>query len=298
LVPPGVDAGGRLDVVGDLTVDTAVEARGDGRYAAALHEDWRIWGPNGGYLSVIALRAAGAASNQPRPASVAVHFLGVADFAPVDIEVATLRATKRAESLRVSVSQDGKPVLEAMVWAVADGIESLEHDEAPLPDGIPAPESLPTMEERMAEAGTGSPFPFWVNIDNRSMQWSPEWPPPGPLPTLSRWWCRFRPSATFTDRWVDAGRTLLLLDTMGWPAASSAHAWRGNPDGSPAFIAPNVDLHATFNRFDPDEEWLLVEARSPAGADGLLNAQVSVWSAAGSLLGTGAQTMLARRVAG
>lgn len=284
--------------MGDLAVDTAAEQVGDGRFAATLVEDWRIWGPNGGYVASIALRAAGAAASQPRPASVAVHFLGVAEFGPVDLDVTMLRSTRRAESLRVSMTQGGKAVLEALVWAVADGMEPLEHDEAPMPD-VPAAADLPTMEERMAAAGNpGPPFPFWVNIDNRALQWRAEWPPAEPLPPTGRWWCRYRPSATFADRWVDACRSLLLLDTFGWPAASGAHAWRSYPSPEPAFIAPNVDLHATFVRFEPDEPWLLVEARSPAGADGLLTAHLSVWSARGPLLASGSQTMLVRRVAG
>lgn len=281
--------------MGDLAVDTAVEQVGDGRYTATLAEDWRIWGPNGGYLGAIALRAAGAAASQPRPASIAVHFLGVAAFEPVDLEVTTLRSTRRAESLRVSMRQHGKPVIEAMVWAVADGIEPLEHQHAVMP-AVDAAETIPTMEERMAAAGVeGPPFPFWVNIDNRGLQWRADWPPPGPLPPEARWWCRFRPTATFDDRWVDAGRSFVLADTFGWPAASAAHAWRVGPDGAPQFMAPNVDIHVTFHAFDPAEEWLLVDAYSPTGADGLLGANVSVWSAAGRLIASGSQTMLVSR---
>ncbi len=283
--------------VGDLAVDTAVEQVGEGRYTASLSEDWRIWGPNGGYLAVIALRAAGAAAEQPRPASIAAHFLGVARFEPVDLEVTVLRSTRRAQSLRVSMTQGGKAIVEAIVWAVADGIESLDHAFGAMPDVEPA-ESVPTMEERMRSVGNdGPPFPFWQNIDNRGLQWRPDWPPPGPLDPLARWWCRYRPRATFDDRWVDAGRSLLLVDTFGWPAASAAHAWANDVDGVMQMIAPTIDVHATFHAFDPDEPWLLAEGVSPAGGDGLVGARVSVWSASGRLLASGGQTMLATRVA-
>ena len=281
--------------MGDLAVDTAVEQVDEGRYTATLSEDWRIWGPNGGYLAVVALRAAGAAATQPRPASIAVHFLGVARFGPVDLDVEVLRSTRRAQSLRVSMRQEGKPIVEALAWAVADGIEPLEHQHAVMP-AVDAAETIPTMEERMAAAGVdGPPFPFWVNIDNRGLQWRADWPPPGPLPPEARWWCRFRPRATFDDRWVDAGRAFVLADTFGWPAASAAHAWRANPDGSPQFMAPNVDIHVTFHGFDPDEEWLLADAWSPTGGEGLLSANVGVWSAGGRQLASGSQTMLVSR---
>lgn len=43
--------------MGDFEIDTAL-AGGNGRYVAHLSEDWEIWGPNGGYLAAIALRAA------------------------------------------------------------------------------------------------------------------------------------------------------------------------------------------------------------------------------------------------
>ena len=88
------------------------------RWSAALWRDWEIWGPNGGYVDAIALRAAGAATTLPRPASFSGHFLNVAEFAAVDIDVTTLRAAKRASSLRVSPSQNGRAIFEAIVWVV------------------------------------------------------------------------------------------------------------------------------------------------------------------------------------
>jgi hypothetical protein len=63
--------------MGSLDLDTRIETE-DGRARALLSEDWRIWGPNGGYVAAIALRAAGRASAFSRPASFAFHFLGVA----------------------------------------------------------------------------------------------------------------------------------------------------------------------------------------------------------------------------
>jgi hypothetical protein len=77
--------------VGDFVEETALEelepedradgasggaAEGDGlepmpprRYRAELVPDWRTWGPLGGYVAAIALRAAGMATSFDRPAS-------------------------------------------------------------------------------------------------------------------------------------------------------------------------------------------------------------------------------------
>src|SRR5882672_5576315 len=98
--------------MGDLAVDTKVTGS-VGRYSARLSRDWEIWGPNGGYLASIALRAAGEHSRFGRPASIAGHFLGVAGFdTDVILEVKTLRTTKRAESIRVSMRQGSNAIFE------------------------------------------------------------------------------------------------------------------------------------------------------------------------------------------
>src|SRR5439155_10272366 len=89
--------------MGDLARDTAIVGTDDGRYAATLSADWSIWGPSGGYVAAIALRAAGEGAALPRPASFVCHFLAVAEFAPVAITVTPLRESKRAASLRVDV---------------------------------------------------------------------------------------------------------------------------------------------------------------------------------------------------
>ena len=106
---------------------------GDGRYRATLSQEWEIWGPMGGYVAAVALRAAGAATSQPNPAAFSCHYLGVARFEPVDIEVTAVKEGRAASSHRVSITQDGKPILEALVWSTADN-EGLEHDETTPPD--------------------------------------------------------------------------------------------------------------------------------------------------------------------
>jgi acyl-CoA thioesterase len=105
--------------MGVLADDTAVEG-GGGQYTAVVSRDWEIWGPNGGYVASLALRAAGADTtiDGARPASITCQFLRPGRFEAVDIEVVSLRRTRRAEAMRVTVSQHGDQLLEAQVWAV------------------------------------------------------------------------------------------------------------------------------------------------------------------------------------
>ena len=65
--------------MGDFAKDTEPQGA-QGRYSAELSRDWEIWGPNGGYLAAIALRAAGCEAAIARPASFAAHYLRVPAF--------------------------------------------------------------------------------------------------------------------------------------------------------------------------------------------------------------------------
>ena len=118
--------------------------------------------------------------------------------------------------------------------------------------------------------------------------------PTGPLRARSTrpspWWARFVPTARFADPWVDACRLLIPIDTMGWPAASQAHAYQEPL----ATVAVTVDLSVGFHR-PADDEWLLAEATAPLAAGGLVAATGRVWDRSrGALLASGGQTMLCR----
>lgn len=116
-----------FSAMGDLAVDTAVEALGDGRYRAVLSGEWEIWGPMGGYVAAFALRAAGAESRFNRPVSFFCHYLHVAAFEPIELQVSTLRSARTALSQRVTITQGERQVLEATVWSAGE-VEGLEHD--------------------------------------------------------------------------------------------------------------------------------------------------------------------------
>ena len=76
----------------NLIDDSAVQpvAAETGRYSATLSPEWAVWGPSGGYVAAIALRAAMAHSRLARPASFHCHFLALGEFGPVELSVMSL----------------------------------------------------------------------------------------------------------------------------------------------------------------------------------------------------------------
>jgi acyl-CoA thioesterase-2 len=270
--------------MGDLAQDTALEGA-RGRYRVQLSRDWEIWGPNGGYLAAIALRAAGAETALRRPASFSCHYLSVATFETADLHVVTLRASKRAAALRVSMTQKERTILEALVWVIGD-VDGLVHDFAPMPD-VPLPGTLRSFEELVPPEERTPTYPFWQNLETRPINWV-DWNERSPGAPVWREWLRFRPRATFDDPFLDAARALILIDTLLWPATCRAYA----PDIS--YVAPNLDVSVQFHRAAPDSEWLLCDAAAPVAADGLIGGCARVWSETGQLVASGGGQLLCR----
>jgi acyl-CoA thioesterase-2 len=282
-------------VAGDLATDTAVRAVDEaaGRYEADISQAWEIWGPMGGYVAGVALRAAGAASPFARPASFSCHYLGVAAFGPVDIAVAPLRAGRQAASHRVSITQGERSIMEALVWSIAD-TDGLVHDESP-PHGVVGPEELPSIED-LVDPDEQPPFPFWLNFEARPLDFVRPWPPDGPLPAVWREWLRFVSwdgADAAADPWLAAARLVLLADLPSWPSGSRPHAWK-----QPAMIAPTLDLQVSLLDLVPAEDWLLVEGTTPVADDGLMAFTSRLYSTAGRLVATGGGQCLCRPVPG
>ncbi|MCT9933312.1 thioesterase family protein [Planotetraspora sp. A-T 1434] len=273
----------------DLGLDTDVEQLDDLRFRAVLSEDWNVWGPIGGYLASVALRAAGRASGMARPASISCDFLNVARFEEVGIEVTRLRSSRRTEALRVSMTQRDRAVLDATVWAAAGDLAGPDERLAAAPE-VPEPERVPTIEERAAEWGQMS-FPQLANCETRPISWF-EGMPGGFGEVNMRGWMRLRPRPVFPgDLWLDACRALLHIDTSAFPAVLLAC-----PPGVPFFVAPTMQLQVSFHDAAPEAEWLLVEGYGMSVRHGLAAGRAAVWSPDGRLIATGAQQMLCRVV--
>src|SRR5262249_5446113 len=161
-----------------------------------------------------------------------------------------LRTSKRTASLRVSMRQRDRPIMEAIVWVISE-MTGLEHHSLPMPQ-VPLPAELKSIEELVPPAERKNVFRFWDNLDVRPLDFVP-WEQRVPGAPVWREWCRFRPRATFDDPFVDAARSLLLIDTMLWPAGCRAH-----PIDQP-YMAPSLDVTAQFHQAAPQSDWLLVD---------------------------------------
>ena len=257
----------------DLMVDTRLERISPGRYGTSLSPDWAVWGPNGGYLAALALRAGLAESRFDRPASFHCHFLKVGQFAPVELEVTVLGGGKRAESVRVDLRQGDSLLLAATLWTTDQGLRGFEHEVTRMPD-VPAPEELEGYAERAGEQ-YDEWYPIWRSIEGRPTRWDED--PGDPI-----WHCWLRLTDTpIPDVEADAVRQLFWLDMPGWNAITSHHAW------PVPFLTPNLDLTVQFHRFDPEVTWLLADGSVPLATEGLVGCVSRLWAPDGRLMATG-----------
>lgn len=270
--------------MGDLDRDTAVTG-GDGRYTATLAEDWRIWGPMGGYVASIALRACAAEIDATLPvASFTCQFLSSARFEPVDVSVDVRRATSRTALVVAQLTQEGRPALDAQTWFAAPSTV-VEHDHA-APHRYGRPEDHTPIDLSGLDL---PPMPFWDNFDRKLVDWVEDWEGfPGGDPEWAEW-VRYLPTTTFDDPVLEACRLVLLADLPSFPAAIRAY-----PASERLWIAPSLDLSVQLHHLDDLGEWLLVHGSAPIAGRGLLGFRSEVWTATGRMVASGAGQLLVR----
>jgi acyl-CoA thioesterase-2 len=277
-----------LQASAGLARDTELRDTPEG-FEATLNPDWETIGPCGGYLAAVALRAVGQSVDHGRPASISCTFLRPGSSGPVNVAVRTLSKRRRASSVGVCLTQDSKPVMEAFVWAVNDGMEGPAHDAAPMPDVV-GPEELKELDT-LIPPSRARPFSAWrKGLEERTLSYDfDKWRRPLGEPRILSWF-KFRPVATFDNPFVDAARSLLLIDTMQVPASAPAY------QEDPPYLPQSLDLTVHFHRVVPGQDWLLCEASAPIAEDGLMNGRSRVWGRDGALLASGGQQLILSRL--
>ena len=269
--------------VDDFAEATRLEPAGQGRWNVTLREEWGLWSPAGGYISALALRAAGEMTHLPRPASMTCHFLRMGKYAPAELRVEKIKPGKRSELLRVELMQDGRALLICHVWGVQDGLSGIEHDDTILAD-LPDPEEVRTYEEQFPD----DPIPpFFQRIEQRPIKAMPGAGDAPRDPELTGFY-KFRPRSHADDAFVDAARILLLLDSYGWLAQYPAHP----VDGASPWIAPNMDYHYRFHRPTQAADWLHMRVRADVATGGLMSTEGQIHDSAGQLLASGSSQLM------
>ena len=191
-------------------------------------------------MAALALRAAGAESPFARPASFFCHYLSVAAFEPVELRGHAVAGGPHGAGA-AGRDDPGRPAgarRHGLVGRRGGGPRARGRRPARRARSGRAARHRATLwpdEDRPA-------IPFWDNFDQRLDRMV------GQL-AARRARCRrrgapgcaARPTATFDDPWVDAARSLIVLDVGSWPAGSRPHAYL-----DPPFIAPSLDLYASF----------------------------------------------------
>jgi acyl-CoA thioesterase-2 len=263
-----------------VSLDDATKLEGGApTYSTVLSQAWEIWGPSGGYLAALALRAAGLSAEIARPASFYCQFLRSPSFGRVDLDVSFLKRSRLSEALEVRLTQQSKAILHALVRTAAD-VPGYEHEQTNAP-GVPSPEALSSTDELWSDEER-PPFAFWDNLERRPVdqQFRPTSSMGERSSPVVREWVRFRPVGCFEDPFLDATRSLILLDTYGWPAAFRMHR-----DGT--YLAPNIDTSAWFHQLGRRSEWLLIDHECPVGEGGLLGVSGRVWDLDRRLVASG-----------
>lgn len=253
---------------------------GEAGLRAEISDKWEVWGPNGGYLAAIALRAAALGCGEGhRPAGISCQYLARGLFGGAALHVETLRAARNATCLAVEMVQDGRRTLTAQVWTVlAPAGQGPDYCELRMPD-VPPPEDL---DPPPAAAVT---MKFWRNFDLRIASPAVAGHPDPRGARMDRW-IRFRDFEPTDDPFLAQARALLLIDTMLWPAHWARSA------AELGYLAPSLDVSVWFQEDSRDADWLLIEAAAPQAGAGLIHGHGRVWTRDGRLVASGGSNLL------
>jgi acyl-CoA thioesterase II len=261
--------------------DDTVVASADGKLTATLSRDWDIWGPNGGYIAAIALRAIGkVAPADHKPATFSCQYLAAGQFDPVDIVVEFVRQGRNAWCLNAVLMQNGKRVLQAQAWTTnkTDGPRKVDRK---MPD-VPGPAGLKTWRELNPQEDG---HPFWAHFDSKPVRLV-TWKEYDERGSVLEEWYRFKDFPHTDDVWLDNARALLLVDTIQWPS------WHRGLKEKPNYIAPSLDVTVWFHERPGSAEWLLGHARADVAGGGLIHGNVHIWSEDGRLIASGGSSLL------
>lgn len=267
--------------MGTLMQATSLSATDDG-FSVDLDPAWEGWGPAGGYLAAIALRAtAHIVREGHRPVTLQAQFLSKPARGMADVRVDVCKPG--ASSLvNVSLSQSERCFFQAQIWTTSRTIGP--HSNRLVMPTAPLPEELSTLEACFSDLGR-SLVAFWSQLECRPVEFRAPGGAPARTDRLERWY-RFRGESQPIDPFELAARAAILIDANIW----AAH-WR-MLDSEPDYGGPSLDLTVWFHDVSASSDWLLLDAASPTASHGVVHGTGNVWTADGRLIATGGSNCL------
>jgi acyl-CoA thioesterase-2 len=244
----------------------------------------------GGQVAAQALTAAGRTVERGLVHSLHAYFLRPGDIkVPILYEVDRIRDGRSFTTRRVVAIQHGEAIfnLSASFQVQEEGIEH----QLPMPE-VPRPEELPTLSERLSEAGEDlsawfdRPFP----IEQRYVEQPPGLGGTSARTPHQRVW--FRAAGSLPDDQllhacvVAYASDLSLMDAILLP-----HEVRWD---DPSFMGASLDHCMWFHRRFRADDWLLYDQDSPAAAGSRGLARGSIFTSEGTLVVSVVQEGLVR----
>jgi acyl-CoA thioesterase len=254
--------------------DTSVREVAAGVFEGLISRDWWIvFGPNGGFLAAMLVRAMAAAIGDPERAarSLTIHYTAAPAEGAVEIRTAIERAGRSLTTVSARMEQDGRLIALAIGAFSRTRLPAMEFDEAPAPDVRP-PEDVPVIE----------PHP---DLPPFSSQWEVR-PVIGiapftgaDAPALTGGWIRLPEPHP-----IDAALVAQLADA--WIPAVFIRLTAPNP-------VPTIDLTIHFRADLPlpaDDALVTFESRLSRG--GFIEEDGAIWSRDGRLIAHSRQLAL------
>ena len=251
--------------------------RVDQNFKAMIDPEWCVWGPVGGYIAAIAMRAVGlVALADQRPVTLSCQFLSKGNPGEIEVIVEPIKVGSTC-FFNVRLVQRSETFLQAQICTTAK-IDGPDQVGVTAPD-VPEPEVLESFTAQLERFGH-TPMAFWKNVDGRQVDFRPPGDP-DPRGCRTECWMRIEDWQTTPDPFLDGARALILIDTNIWRAYN-----RGQSE-PPQHGAPSLDLTVWFHEAAPTSQWQLVEARADFARQALLNGSARVWSKNGGLVASG-----------
>lgn len=241
----------------------------------------------GGHIGGQALMAASRTVPDRAAHSMHVYLLRAGDARhTVDFTVDRLRDGGTLSTRRVTATQDGKVLLEALVSFSAPADDPGQY-QRPMP-AVPAPELLPTKQEQL-QAFADEHDGIWVKphpVEQRYVDAPPRLAMEAVAPPerIRMWW---RPTVPVPDD--PALNQGLLVYVSGTTLLEPAMAMRRSAPGI-AFSAL-IDHSMWFHRTADLSDWVLCDQDSPSGGDGRGLATATMYNRSGELVCSATQEL-------